>query len=369
MSRITFFALAGSCLLATGCQSMPSPIETKIPWLDQEEEALAPPERIITVWTDTIYQQPGRPPTRGFGGRVYFYGRQGDVVPVTGKLTIYAYDDTGMELSADRPTRKYVFTEEQLARYRSESEIGASYNIWIPWDPVGGEEKHINLFPVFHDESGKIVRGAFTESRLPGRRVITEEERRGFYVSRRKRFTTDANRANSDQQTAGGANAAAENRPPQSTLKTTTIRVPQSMAARLRQNAERGMALVQPQPTTPLGQPLNQPQPTTPIPAGGPMRPGYPGNGQHGAQGDVQPATYHAPGQPPALGQSGYHGARQENTVSATARPWARQDPRSVRFEQPRFRVPALPGVQRDHEHGQIRQSPLTPQFGHPSQP
>lgn len=368
MSRVTVFCLAGLLLFGTGCMSIPSPIETNLPWSEPKEQTFEPPERIIAVWTDTIYQQPGKPPTRGFGGRVYFYGRRGEVVPVTGNLTVYAYDDTGLDLSADRPSRKYVFTKEQLARYQSESEIGASYNIWLPWDAVGGDEKQVNLFPVFTDDSGKIVRGMFTESRLPGRRVITEEERRGFYVSRRKRFRSAAEEANSQQQTAvQTAPRSAAHEPAQTTLRTTTIHVPQTMSTRLRENLGQGMA-TSIRPQAPVNPYLNQLNPAGQVPGNVMPAPGVPFNNGHGFQGEVQPATYTQPGTP-ALGEYGFHGVKTQNTVSANSRPWARQDPRSTRFERPRFRVPALPGVQRDHDHGQIRQSPLTPQYGPPSQP
>jgi hypothetical protein len=366
MSRVTVLCLAGLFLFAAGCQSIPSPIETKLPWTEPKEKTFEPPERIITVWTDTIYQQPGKPPTRGFGGRIYFYGRHGEVVPVNGTLTVYAYDDTGLDLSADRPTRKYVFTKEQLAGYQSESEIGASYNIWIPWDAVGGDEKQVNLFPVFTDDSGKIVRGMFTESRLPGRRVITEEERRGFYVSRRKRFRP-AEEANTEKQTAQVDTRSAATEPSESRLRTTTIHVPQSMTTRLQQNVGQGMATnVRPQPSpNPY---LNQLNSAGQVPGNVFPAPGMPIRSESGSYGEVQPAMYTEPGTP-ALGESGFHGIQKQNTVSANSRPWARQDPRSTRFEHPRFRVPALPGVQRDHEHGQFRQSPLTPQYGPPSRP
>ena len=156
-----------------------------MPW-SSKNSTYETPEKVIAIWTDATYELPGQAPTRGFGGRVYFYNAKGEVVPVNGQLVVYAYDDSDANAEEGQPTRKYAFTAEQLTRYYSNSDLGASYNIWIPWDSVGGDEKQIALFPVFVDEAGKMVRGAFANNRLPGKRVLSEEERRGFYVSRKR---------------------------------------------------------------------------------------------------------------------------------------------------------------------------------------
>ncbi len=37
---------------------------------------------------------PGKPVTRGFGGRIYFYNDRSQAVPVDGELVVYGFDDT-----------------------------------------------------------------------------------------------------------------------------------------------------------------------------------------------------------------------------------------------------------------------------------
>ena len=46
------------------------------------------------MWSDAVYTQPGLPPTRGFGGRLYFYDAHDQPVKVEGQLVVYAYDDS-----------------------------------------------------------------------------------------------------------------------------------------------------------------------------------------------------------------------------------------------------------------------------------
>ncbi len=173
-------------LVLSGCATKDLTLSKALPWPSSAKK-YETPEKVIAIWTDAVYQLPGKAPTRGFGGRVYFYNAKDEVIPVDGQLVVYAFDDSDPNASRDQPSRKYAFTADQLTRYYSDSDLGASYNIWIPWDAVGGDEKQVALFPVFVDDSGKTVRGTFANNRLPGKRIFSEEERRGFYISRKRR--------------------------------------------------------------------------------------------------------------------------------------------------------------------------------------
>ena len=173
---------------------------------------------------------------------MYFYNANDEVIPVNGQLVVYAFDDSDPNASRDQPSRKYAFTSDQLTRYYSESDLGASYNIWIPWDAVGGDEKQVALFPVFIDDSGKTVRGTFANNRLPGKRIFSEEERRGFYISRKRRQGSQVisqeesgvKPVGYEAEVPAGA-ATGENTKPG--LVTHTIRVPRSLSERMASNA------------------------------------------------------------------------------------------------------------------------------------
>ena len=225
-------------IVLSGCATKDFALSKGLRWpgADKKYET---PQKVIAIWTDAVYQLPGKPPTRGFGGRVYFYNAEDAVIPVNGELVIYAYDDSDPHASAEQPSRKYAFTADQLTRYYSESDLGASYNIWIPWDAVGGDEKQIALLPVFVDDSGKTVRGTFANNRLPGKRAVSEEERRGFYMSRTRR---QGSQVISRKETGvkpvgyeveGAEDEAAPEEKAKSGLVTTTIRIPRSLSERM----------------------------------------------------------------------------------------------------------------------------------------
>ncbi len=368
MTRYTLFAFTSlvGCFVAllSGCSTMQVK-KPNLPFVGQadKQNSYETPERIIAIWTDTVYQSPGKPATRGFGGRIYFYNKAGKVIPVNGQLVVYAYDDSSANTTTDKPTRKYGFTAQQLTRYYGESDLGASYNIWIPWDAVGNDEKQISLFPVFIDESGQTVRGSFANNRLPGKRILTEEERRGFYVSpRQKAASQQAGGVTQAQYQTPADGTATEQLHKQSGLQTTTIRVPRTMAERM---AAAPPMLLQAQAyqQTPGTQQLtagtpNLPQQrvnygqvptgttsqpaagTGPMPAAGTLplpaaqygtqntQPQYragngaPANYPTGQMPTNQSPNYQMPpangaGTTPALGQTGFIGADPQNSMSA----------------------------------------------------
>ncbi len=405
MIRMHHLAIGlGVCLFVgalSGCASKNLNLGKAMPWTSQSP-TYETPEKVIAIWTDATYELPGRAPTRGFGGRVYFYNAKGDVVPVNGQLVVYAFDDSNPHAGADQPTRKYGFTAEQLTRYYSNSELGASYNIWIPWDNVGGDERQIALFPVFIDDSGKMVRGSFANNRLPGKRVLDEEERRGFYVSRKRRRGSQViSHQESGVRPAGYETevpadpAAGEKKEP--SMVTHTIRVPRSLSERMangtlvtpgqpglvppapRTTSAPGAAASQwpaataPHSTTP---PLNNttlpgatgtwaaPQPSAPIAPS--LYPTIPSTTPTGNLAPTMPAASASGDSPtasetPHLGQQGFIGADPSLSMSARSRAWARQDSRSAHFEQPQFRAPTSPG-----SRSQLGRGPTPP---YPSEP
>jgi hypothetical protein len=159
---------------APGCKTIDTDWMPKAPWNKQDklvESAYDTPVRIAAIWTPDVMVRPGTPASRGFGGRLYFYNQANTPVKVEGQLVVYAYDDTAEESQRESPDRKYAFTPEQFTTHHSESELGPSYSVWLPWDAVAsGEQKGISLLPVFTATSGKIVMGQQAMNLLPGRK-------------------------------------------------------------------------------------------------------------------------------------------------------------------------------------------------------
>ncbi len=143
----------------------------KASWSKSAEKPPEPypnPVKVAATWTPDVLVQSGRTPTRGFGGRLFFFNEKTQVVPVEGTLTVHGFELD--KKGKDSQIRPFKFTPEQFTQHFSHSDFGASYSVWIPWDAVGGEEKRISLVPTFQTSGGKIVQGSAATVILPGRR-------------------------------------------------------------------------------------------------------------------------------------------------------------------------------------------------------
>jgi hypothetical protein len=243
MKRITLLLvlIAGAQLL--GCKGFDSPINA--PWINDsekdgsdsknskdddsdlswsfglpKEKKLDEPVKMFVTWTDSVYTQLGKPPTRGFAARIYFYNKNYEAIEVDGSLVVFGYDDSSRDDANRKADKKFVFTPEHLAGRFSNTQIGASYSVWVPWDEVGGPKKSISLLPVFRSEEGHIVRGEQIVSILRGKATGKNGEQ---FVRDQRTDAKDGQQVafNSpvDSATKGEAKDA---------MKTTTIRVPQS---------------------------------------------------------------------------------------------------------------------------------------------
>lgn len=129
---------------------------------------------MAAIWTEDVLTIPGKQATRGFGGRIYFYNEKGQAVPVEGELIVHGYDegekvDPQTGASDDSASKKFKFTSEQFTQHFSQSELGASYSVWIPWDAHGGFQKKVMLLPSFITKDGKMIRGNAAKVTLAGK--------------------------------------------------------------------------------------------------------------------------------------------------------------------------------------------------------
>jgi hypothetical protein len=175
---LLILAAATAVTLVAGCAAPWSTdwhtsdmFDLKKPWpfKDDDGPKKGTPVRMASTWTDTVMTQTGKTPQRGFGGRVMFYGKDGnEPILVDGQFVVYAFDETNREPTDNKPTRRYVFPADQVAIRMSKSELGAGYSFWLPWDEVGGPQTTISLICRFEPKKGGVVVGEQTQHLLPG---------------------------------------------------------------------------------------------------------------------------------------------------------------------------------------------------------
>ena len=136
---------------------------------------------MTVTWSNDILTLAGKPPTRGFGGRFFFYNEKTQAIPVDGDLVVYGFDDTFRKHNSEdlgQAEKRFRFTSEQFTTHFSESELGASYSVWIPWDEAYGDQKKIMLIPTFMTKDGRLIRGPASNLNLPGK--VTEDPAAGM---------------------------------------------------------------------------------------------------------------------------------------------------------------------------------------------
>ncbi len=130
------------------------------------EESL-PPVTMAAIWNFGTFEKPGSPSVRGLGGRIYFYDAHNNAVKADGELLVYGFDeDSG---SRSKPDKKFVFRASELQSHYSESALGGSYSVWIPWDKVGGYRKSVTLLPIFKPTDGSPIEAEQSINLLAGR--------------------------------------------------------------------------------------------------------------------------------------------------------------------------------------------------------
>ena len=164
--RAACYVCVSMLFCSLGCQFAPKPA-TVWPWNKDEVKAI--PDRILPVWTDSVLHQPSQPGVRGFGGRVYFYGKENtEPVEVDGNFAVYVFDADDNTPSDQKPLRKYVFTADQFKTHMSKTSMGPSYSVWIPWGEVGGPPRRLSLISRFEGREGGTTISDPTIKMLPG---------------------------------------------------------------------------------------------------------------------------------------------------------------------------------------------------------
>ena len=108
MKTQTLILALAAVVFTTGCTSMKSRFD-KLPKMASLTESASSstdspsnqrgdlpefktPQRMLAIWKDSVRTEAGKPPMRGFGGRIYLYGANGEPVRAQGDLVVYGFD-------------------------------------------------------------------------------------------------------------------------------------------------------------------------------------------------------------------------------------------------------------------------------------
>lgn len=139
---VPFLAMLIAMIGLAGCAG-PSFTGSSFGWLRwgrgiPSADARHPVIEILCLWEPGEGRGLDNLPTRGFAGQILFF-TTGRPVPcqVDGDVRIYVFDDMGDAESNARPLHQFDFKPEAWATYLHETNIGGSYQLFIPYTRKG----------------------------------------------------------------------------------------------------------------------------------------------------------------------------------------------------------------------------------------
>lgn len=212
-------------------------------------EGFGQPVSMAVMWKSSVYEKPGSPSVRGFGGRVFFYDANSQPVKADGELVVYGYDEsTADENSGDDDSgadKKFVFPPDRFQSHFSQTDLGPSYSVWIPWEKVGGYRKSVTLIPVFKTADGQLLRCGHSVDVLPGKKPDSQDNLSEISAvdvrSDKNRVSQASFQASSNDQNSVAAASHVVDESTANTsgkkdiqrVRTTTFNVPPSLARRM----------------------------------------------------------------------------------------------------------------------------------------
>lgn len=216
---------------------------------DQDEDAK--PVTMAAIWADSVYEKPGLPNVKGFGGRIFFYDADNTAVKADGELIVYGFDESNKEKTEYIADRKFVFPRDKFQSHYSENDLGAAYSVWVPWEKMGGYRKSITLIPMFKTADGTLIKCGQYICTLPGRefkkdRVAANGEKKPYEVLGSSPAVVSQAGYHSGMPISGNRQAVATSDAPGEThiynrIKTSTIQVTPSMSRRMADAAHQRM--------------------------------------------------------------------------------------------------------------------------------
>ena len=205
----------------------------------EEQKEDAKPISMAAIWSDTVMAKPGQKDIKGFGGRFYFYDENNTAIKADGELIVYGFDDSVKDRKEEKPDVKFVFKNDEFQTHYSESGLGPSYSVWLPWEEIGGVRKTITLIPMFKTEDGRLLKSGQSINVLPGKTpevqlVATPDRPYTVLGSSPAVISQTGYQSGSEvpRESAGVATATYE-ADAMSHIKSTNIRLTPSMARRM----------------------------------------------------------------------------------------------------------------------------------------
>lgn len=110
---------------------------------------------ILAIWQPGEGRDADGLPARGFAGRLFFFP-PGSTTPavVDGDVTVYVFDDQGTADEQAEPIHRFHFEAAAWDTYRTDSDVGTAYQLFLPYTRSGGHRAVCSLRVKFEPPAG-----------------------------------------------------------------------------------------------------------------------------------------------------------------------------------------------------------------------
>ncbi|MBX3449571.1 MAG: hypothetical protein KF777_08440 [Planctomycetaceae bacterium] len=132
-------------------------------------DARHPVVEVMCLWEPGEGRDTQGLPTRGFAGQVLFFGMGvAEPMKVNGDVKVYVFDDHGTEEERKKPIHIFEFPADVWNTYFRVGNVGASYQIFIPYTRPGSNLANCSLRLRYSDTVSGALYSKSATLTLPG---------------------------------------------------------------------------------------------------------------------------------------------------------------------------------------------------------
>lgn len=132
-------------------------------------DARHPVVEVMCLWEPGEGRDTQGLPTRGFAGQVLFFGMGvSEPMKVHGDVKVYVFDDQGTEEQRKKPIHIFEFPADVWQTYFRVGNVGASYQIFIPYTRPGAHIANCSLRVRYSDTVSGSLYSKAANVTLPG---------------------------------------------------------------------------------------------------------------------------------------------------------------------------------------------------------
>lgn len=148
---------------------------------------------VVCLWEPAEGRGLDNLPARGFAGQLLFLTRgTAEPAKVEGEIRVYVFDDQGPIEEQSKPIHQYDFKGEAFSQYLCETNMGAAYQLFIPYPRKGAHEANCALRVRYIPAGGgSPVYSKMADLTLPGAKPNETASR--WQPERRRSHSADGN--------------------------------------------------------------------------------------------------------------------------------------------------------------------------------